>query len=121
MELCTLHPLDLDVVRRYVGAVVGTGSTGGLNGVEPAWMERVLATARRGHERAAKGDEAGANAVSFGLAQVLATAQPTFVPTGVGLTIWEARIDRGAGMLMRPPSRLFVDAGLDPAAARAMP
>jgi hypothetical protein len=120
MELCTLHPLDLDVVRQYVDAVTGSGAIL-LNGVPPAWLERTLAAAKRGYERAATGDEAGANAVSFALAQVLATVQPTFIPTGVGLSIWEARIDRGVGMLMRPPSRLFVDAGLDIVAARAMP
>jgi hypothetical protein len=40
---------------------------------------------------------------------------------GLALTTLEARIDRGVGMLLRPPSRLFAEAGLDVPAARAMP
>jgi hypothetical protein len=121
MELCTLHPLDLGIVRWYVEAVTGDAEIARLSGVPTVWQERMISSARNGYERAVKGEEAGANAVSFGLAQALATAQPTFIPTGVGLTIWEARIDRGIGMMMRPPSRLFIEAGLDPVAARTMP
>jgi hypothetical protein len=41
--------------------------------------------------------------------------------TGLALTTLEARIDRGVGMLIRPPSRLFIEAGLATTAARAMP
>lgn len=119
MEFCSLHPLDPSVVTAYVRSVVEGGQEGG----EPAeaWDRRVLAAARQGYARAGDGDERGANAVSFGLAHALATAQPTFSFVGVGLTVWEARIDRGIGMLLRPPSRLFLDAGLGLRAARAMP
>ncbi len=65
--------------------------------------------------------EAGANAITAGLAQVLASRHPSYAQYGLGLTPLEARIDRGVGMLLRPPSRLFSDAGLDRAMARSMP
>jgi hypothetical protein len=120
-ELCSLHPLDEEIVARYVRAVARGGDPGPLAPGDPAWAERLVGGARRGYERARTGNEAGANAVSFGLAQALAAAHPTFLLPGAGLTVWEARIDRGLGMLLRPPSRLFGDAGLATAAARAMP
>ena len=116
MEFCSLHPLDPQVVAAYVRAMTDAD--------EPAargWDARVLAAARQGYARALAGDENGANAVSFGLAHALATAQPSFAFAGVALSIWEARIDRGVGMLLRPPSRLFLDAGLGLRAARTMP
>lgn len=122
-ELCTLHPLDPAVVARYVRAVTGEGERDGAALVpgDPGWGERRLAVAREGYGQALGGSEAGATAVGYGLAQLLATTQPTFVLPGAGLTPWEARIDRGIGMLLRPPSRLFGEAGLAVAAARAMP
>lgn len=120
-ELTSLHPLDPDVVAGYVAAVTGAGEARALAPVDPAWAERLLGSARRGYEEARRGKEAGANAVSFGLARLLATAHPTFLLAGAGPTIWEARIDRGLGMLLRPPSRLFGEAGLETVAARAMP
>ncbi len=120
-ELTSLHPLDQEVVARYARAVVGDGEAGALVPADPAWSSRLVAAARRGYARALAGNEAGANAVSFGLAQVLATAHPTFLLAGAGPSIWEARIDRGMGMLLRPPSRLFGEAGLATAASRAMP
>lgn len=115
MELTSLHPFDPDVARRYVRV---------LRGEEPVPAEwrffwgglpaNVLEQARSGNEQAA-------NNVTFGLAQALARAQPVFFHDGFGLSVWEARTDRGVGMLMRPPSRLFADAGLDAAASRVMP
>lgn len=120
-EICTLHPLDLDVVDRYVRAVVAEEGAGALGMGDPVWERRVLAVARRGYAGALEGREGGANAVGYGLAQVLATAEPTFVLPGAGLSLWEARIDRGLGMLLRPPSRLFGEAGVPVVAARAMP
>jgi hypothetical protein len=68
-----------------------------------------------------RGNEAGANAVSYGLARLLAATGPAFYLPGLGFTQLEARYDRGLGMLLRPPSRLFGDAGLETHAARAMP
>jgi hypothetical protein len=116
MEQCSLHPLDLEIVNAYVAA---------LNG-EPgvrfsAWAHREIEQARRGYQRAKEGDSEGAISISFVLAKLLSEAKPTFAQEGLSLTAWEARIDRGIGMMMRPPSRLFIDAGLDVVAARAMP
>src|SRR4029078_9914474 len=44
-----------------------------------------------------------------------------FVTPGSGLSQVEARYDRAVGMLLRPPSRLFGEAGLEMSGARAMP
>jgi hypothetical protein len=120
-NLCTLHLLDETLVRRYVAAVTGQIEPAALVPDAPDWSARLAQAARVGYERATAGQEAGANALTHGLAQVLATSQPTFLLPNAGLTAWEARIDRGVGMLMRPPSRLFGDAGLPLAIARAMP
>lgn len=122
MEDCSLHPLDPAVVDRYVRALTGDGAQAlGLGTPDPAWEAALLARGRDAYRRAREGSEEGANAVSHGLALALATAQPTFATPGLALTTLEARIDRGIGMLIRPPSRLFADAGLPPAAAWAMP
>ena len=115
MELCSLHPFAPTTVERFVAVVHGT--------VDPptAWSGGWLDDARQGLVRARAGDEAGANALGYGLALALSTEQPSFAHSGFGLTAWEARIDRGVGMLLRPPSRLLIDAGLEPDAARALP
>ncbi len=120
---CSLHPIDPELVRRYVAAVGGALPAEALvvATTDPVWSERLLAKAGRGYEGALRGEEAAANTVSLGLARVLATAHPSFYLPGAGFSFWEARIDRGLGMLLRPPSRLFGEAGLETAAARAMP
>jgi hypothetical protein len=120
VELTSIHPLDLDVVRIYAEAANGTGDLAALP-LDSTWRHRLREAAIAGRSRASDGDEAGANALTFGLGQVMAATQPTFAHPGLSLTAWEARIDRGIGMLMRPPARLFIDAGLDVAAARTMP
>jgi hypothetical protein len=120
VELTSIHPIDLDLVRAYVALA--------LEGVQPneprlpvAPSRAFVETTLRARERASSGDEAAANILTHGLGQVLAASQPSFFHQGLSLTAWEARIDRGIGMLMRPPARLFIDAGFDVAAARAMP
>ena len=120
-ELATLHPYDPAFVARYVAAVKGELAAGEMLPSAPAWTEREIARARRGYDRGAGTGEAGANAVSFGLARMLGAAEPVFLVPGLGFTQLEAKIDRGIGMLLRPPSRLFADAGLETAVARAMP
>jgi hypothetical protein len=122
-EGTTLHPIDPELLRRYVAAVGGALPAEALVVAtrDPAWCGTLLARAARGYDGALRGEERGANAVSLGLAQLLATAHPTFFLPGAGFSFWEARIDRGLGMLLRPPSRLFGEAGLETAAARAMP
>jgi hypothetical protein len=52
---------------------------------------------------------------------MLGAVEPVFFIPGLGFTQLEAKFDRGIGMLLRPPSRLFGDAGLATIAARAMP
>ncbi|MBW3634320.1 MAG: hypothetical protein KY456_14960 [Chloroflexi bacterium] len=120
-ELATLHPFDPAFVARYVAAVQGAMTAGELLPAAPAWAEREIARARTGYARAEGGNEAGANAVSYGLARMLAVVEPVFFLPGLGFTQLEAKFDRGIGMLLRPPSRLFDDAGLPTVAARAMP
>lgn len=61
------------------------------------------------------------NALTAGLAAWLAEREPSFAGEGLSLTGWEARIDRGLAMLLRPPSRLFIDAGLPVDQARRIP
>lgn len=117
----SLHPIEPALVHRYVEAVGGALPATAVVPVVPGWSEALVAAARRGYAGARRGEEAGANLVSAGLARALATVHPSFLLPGAGLTFWEARIDRGIGMLLRPPSRLFGEAGLAVPAARAMP
>lgn len=120
MELTSIHLLDLDVVHAFVAAANGTGDLSTIS-LDSGWRRYLVDTARQAKARATAGDEAGANTLTHALGQALAATQPTFFHQGLSLTTWEARIDRGIGMLMRPPARLFIDAGFDPAAARVMP
>jgi hypothetical protein len=122
-ELATLHPYDPAFVARYVAVVQGTLAPDELVPAAPAWAEREIARARRGYARliARQQDDEAANAVSYTLARMLAVAEPVFLVPSAGFTQLEARFDRGIGMLLRPPSRLFADAGLEAAAARAIP
>ena len=120
-ELSSLHPYDPAFVVRYVAAVKGNLAAGDLLPTASAWAEREIDRVRLGYARAGTGNEAGANAVSYGLARMLGVVEPVFFVPGLGFTQLEAKIDRGIGMLLRPPSRLFGDAGLETIAARAMP
>jgi hypothetical protein len=114
MHVISLHPIDPAIVEEYVAV---------LNGQPPrpewnAWFRESL---RQDLTRARKGDEAAANRMTHGLAFALSQGKPAFTFNPFGLSFWEAQVDRPIGMLMRPPSRLFLDAGLDQAAARTMP
>jgi len=120
MELTSIHLLDLKVVRAFVDAAHGRGDLAELS-LDAGWRRVLADSASAGRFKAVAGVEAGANALTFGLGQVLAAVQPTFFHPGLSLTAWEARIDRGVGMLMRPPARLFIEAGLEATAARTMP
>jgi len=59
--------------------------------------------------------------VGAGFARYLTDHGTTFCAEGLSLTAWEARVDRGLSMLLRPPSRLFADAGMPIGAARELP
>jgi len=114
MDVISLHPLNLEIVSHYVAVLHGTPP-------EPAdagWFtERLRDDARL----AGTGNEGAANRVTLGLARALSMSGPVFIQGVSGLSFWEAQVDRPIGMLMRPPSRLFADHGLDAAAGRAMP
>jgi hypothetical protein len=120
-ELSTLHPFDPAFVARYVATVQGHMTAEDLLPAAPAGAEREIERARIGYSRAGGGSEAGANAVSYGLVRMLAATEPVYFLPGMGFTHLEAKYDRGIGMLLRPPSRLFGDAGLTTVVARAMP
>lgn len=94
MELCSLHPFDEIAVRDLVVSLVIAGD----------------------------GDRNSAGyRASYAMARSFAGENPSYAHPGISLTTWEARVDRGIGMLMRPPSRLLIDAGADPVVARQLP
>lgn len=115
MDVISLHPFDPAIAERYVAALNGTLPP------LPAWSSWWSDALPKALAQARAGDEKAANRISLGLAWALADEHPSYLIPGFGLSIWEARIDRGVGMLLRPPSRLFVDAGMDVAISRAMP
>lgn len=115
MEIISLHPFDPDIARRYVAALTGDAPP------DPSWGEWWNSELMEARENARSGAEPAINTLTLGLAWALGSHYPSFLHDGFGLTVWEARVDRGVGMLLRPPSRLFTDAGLDVATARNMP
>lgn len=115
MELISLHPFDQEIANRYVAALAGEAAP------DPAWQTWWTPSLMDDVARVGEGREDASNRITLGLAWALAGEHPTFVRQGFGLTTWEARIDRGVGMLLRPPSRIFVDAGMPRPAMQAMP
>src|SRR5829696_7958684 len=116
MELCSLHPFDEAVAHEFLqrvssGALVGSAGPTAGNQIR----------ARRAFEEIETGGERGRFELTLALARELAEHHPTFFQAGICLTSWEARVDRGIGMLMRPPSRLMIDSGIEPAVARTLP
>jgi len=116
MELCSLHPFDEAVAHEFLqrvssGALVGSAGPAAGNHIR----------ARRAFEEIETGGERGRFELTLALARELAEHHPTFFQAGICLTSWEARVDRGIGMLMRPPSRLMIDSGIEPAVARTLP
>jgi hypothetical protein len=75
----------------------------------------------RGLEWLRRRDSRGTGMVGQALAAFLAGRQPSFVLTEISLTNWEAQIDRGIGMLMRPPARILIDAGMERSLAQQFP
>lgn len=65
--------------------------------------------------------EMEANRLTGGIVLAMAEQFPTFYFNSTSLTHWEAMIDRGIGMLMRPPARIFVDHGHNPYLIDKMP
>jgi hypothetical protein len=120
-EDVTLHPYDPGFVARYVAAIQGRLAPEELLPQIPGWSWQEIDRDSKGFSLALAGSEAGASVVSSGLARTLTTIEPVFVTPGAGLSQLEARYDRAIGMLLRPPSRLFGEAGLEMSVARAMP
>ena len=101
----SLHPVTTsDVVEFLSACAAGTSERGAA-----------------GLEMLTRGDSRGPAAAGVALAEFLAARQPSFVLTEISFTNWEATIDRGLGMLLRPPARLLVDAGLDREIAKQFP
>lgn len=105
----TLHPVTTETVSEFLRAV---DSDSGNVSVERA---------RQGIAWMRAGDSRGPDVVSHSLATFLTGRAPVFAMADVSFSGWEASIDRGVGMLLRPPSRLFVDAGMDRSVAQAFP
>ena len=118
MQYLSLHPVDPALVRQFVAAILEEERPGSSELTMPRLDRQRVRTAV---ERAATGSEVAAGVISHALGAELATRYPSFVGDGLSLSRLEVNIDRGIGMLMRPPSRLFEEAGLPTAAARAMP
>ncbi|HYJ13663.1 MAG TPA: hypothetical protein VEW66_08730, partial [Thermomicrobiales bacterium] len=112
--MVSLHPIKEQVVLNYVATLQGVM-------VDERIDEWLGASARLVHDRAATGSEPAANQITTGLAQALALVGPLYVSQPFGLSFWEAQVDRSMGLMMRPPSRLFLEAGLDRQVARGMP
>jgi hypothetical protein len=118
MDTSALHPFDPRLAEPFVRAVITGDAVGELPGIDRSWSAYISASANAGYERALAGQERGFHQITSAFGQVAAAIHPTFVQEGLSLTAWEAQVDRGAGMLLRPPARLFIEAGLDPTVAR---
>jgi hypothetical protein len=108
--LFSLHPVTTEDVRIFL-----TESAAGASDNES------IRRGSLGLASLSSGDSRGAGMVGHALATYLAEQRPCFVLTETCLTNWEATIDRGVGMLLRPPSRLLVDAGMDRGLAQHFP
>ena len=106
----SLHPIVPAAVCDFVFACQGNRPGG-------PGVERGVA----GFEWLRRDDSRGSDLVTSGLALFLAERRPTFVFPDSSLSKWEASIERGIGMYLRPPSRLFVDAGLERELVQRLP
>lgn len=111
MELCSLHPFDESAIHDFMNRLSDPSATPTAN----------IEAARQALRSMERNEERGRYELTYALGRELAAHHPSFSEQGFSLTSWEARIDRGIGMLMRPPARLLIDAGLDPVLARALP
>lgn len=115
MEFISLHPFDMTIATNYINAVQGKGEP------DPRWSGWWSDDLHAALGELGEGRESAANRLTSGLALAMMTEHPAFMQEGFGFTTWEARVDRGVGMLMRPPARIFVDAGVDRRAVEQMP
>jgi hypothetical protein len=106
----TLHPVTVEDARDFLDQLGNLTSD--------------LQAVRRGSlalEWMARGDSRGANLLSHSLASYLTGKYPSFALENLNFSRWEAVIERGIGMMLRPPSRLLVEAGMDRDQARQIP
>src|SRR5688572_20085798 len=106
----SLHPIKTSEVRAFIEACQRGGSSS--PGVERGSI---------GFEWMRRNDSRGPAMLTSGLELFLAERGPTFVFPDASLSKWEANIERGIGMYLRPPSRLFVDAGIERALVQGLP
>ena len=92
----TLHPITTELVSAF------------LQGIESQSDDSGVMRAQQGMAWLRAGDSRGPDVVTHSLALFLTLRVPVFTLTDISLTGWEATIDRGVGMLLRPPSRIFV-------------
>ncbi len=122
MQPVAIHPFDPQLAARFVSALSTAHPVVGVESIDRThWLAERLAASAGAVPAAEAGRETAANVITLALAQVAAAAQPSWVFDGLSLTTIEASIDRGVGMLLRPPSRLFTDNGFSVGAARTMP
>jgi hypothetical protein len=115
MELCSLHPFDESLANEFVQHVAGDVL------ISSSTVSANVDAGRGAIDAIAAGRDRGRYELTYAFARELAGRHPTYFHPGISLTTWEARVDRGVGMLMRPPSRLFIDAGIEPRLARELP
>ena len=109
MDLCSLHPVTIELASDFVAGRSADGS---------AVATRLRDESLRGLE---EGRNRGPDEVAFAFGAFLAERDRSFAGPSLSFTFWEARVDRGIGMLLRPPSRLLIDAGMDVTLARRLP
>lgn len=118
--MTSLHLIDPKWATEFVAALQ-SGSDAPLPGLSEQSSRRWRESANQGLARAGSGREAGANQFTSAFAVWLSGRSAVVLAPDSSLTTWEARVDRGIGMLMRPPSRLFVEAGLPQKVVHSLP
>ena len=110
MQLITVHLYDPEIATSYIAALRGqmVPTWSWWQGDLPALLSPTM-------------DEAAAARISTGLAMAMTDAYPGYHWDGFGFTPWEAMYDRGIGMYLRPPARVFVDSGINPIVTGRMP
>jgi hypothetical protein len=93
----SLHPVTVADVSEFLADVAISANSPGAMSID---MVR-------------RGDSRGPDLLGLALATFLANRRPSFVLSESSLTSWEAQIDRGIGMFLRPPARILIDAGLE--------
>jgi len=119
MQPSALHPFDPQLATEFVR--VASGHQASLTDIDPGWSDRVVHDARASFELARSGQARGFYELTAAFGQLVAAKYPSFAHEGLSFTAWEAQVDRGAGMLMRPPARLLIEAGLEPEVGRRLP